>query len=437
MEDLKGGTLALEHRYDVENDEGRISQALVYRATQKPFDRPVWVRVYDSIETSNEADSLTARIKESCREVSELTHDGVLRVVDYGEIGRGLPFVVSERCKGPALSDWLESQGTLGVDSVVQLVQRLADIVGKAHEMGMYHGSLGTHAVWVPGEAIDDARVAGFALGLTMSELRALEDAILSYDSLAPLAPEFFEDEDCEPSRRSDVYSLAAIAYTALGGVHPYFEDVTDTSEGLLRIKRGEVRELAELGVNEAISDVVMRGIAADPDERPSDVWHFASQLAEAAAPDTEPAEEEIEEFSEIDRSDDLIELPTEVHDQVEPTPGGTFIGLLVLFLILSNIGWLMWSSSAQKAVALPESTEREVLKRRVQISTDPDGAKVTKIGGGPEQELGLTPLLIDPAIGGGSVQVRLEKNGFEPMNVRIEEQEEDQQVVIDLLESP
>lgn len=444
MEDLKGGTLALEHRYEIEAEDGRVAQALVYRATQRPFDRPVSVRVYDVFEGSSAAEDLTARIKETCRAVSSLEHEGVLRIVDYGEIGKGLPFVVSERTRGPALSDWLESQGTLALDVVVELVVRISEIVQKAHDQGIVHGALGTHSVWVPGEDIAATHVAGFGLGLTMGELRELENAILSHDSVASLAPEFFEDEAHVPDRASDIYSVAAIAYTALAGLHPYFQDLNDTSEGLIRIKSADVRDLEEFGVDEEVSRVIMAGLAADRDERPTRIDDFAESLRRAVEPG-EPEEVAGESEDELETADDetvddssVFDLAGEPTQTVSPTPPGTFVGLVVLGLILSNFAWVLWASSQDEGA--PDQVEpgpREVLKSSLELVTQPEGARVIRTGETAEDELGRTPLMVDPSLGDGQLQLRVEKRGFQSVNLRVREADGGNEVMIELSESP
>lgn len=433
MEDLQGGTLALEHRYDLNAREGRVAQAVLYKAVQHPFEQPVWVRVYESLDADELDSSIEARLKESAHAASALDErtNGVLRVVDYGELRPRVPFVVTERVEGPCLFDWLESEGTLDLASVVELVDRSAKILESAHSLGVIHGSLGGHSIWIPDRDLSRLRMGGFGLGFTMHELRQMSSALLDYHSVAPLAPELFSEDAC-PDVRSDVYSLAALAYTALAGSHPYFEDVTDISEGLVKIVSGEFRSLTEFGVSDDVVSIIERGLESDPEDRWSSVAEFRRELERATRQDSQSGDSL--EGAWDQEFDELEERDYETTETgLSPTPSGTLVGFMVFALVISNLGWIFFRVDESRATVNEEvpPVEREVLVSRIELKSEPAGAKVFRVVSEGSEELGETPMLIDASVGDGDLRLRLENPGYRSAQIRVQEHEEGQDFIV------
>ncbi|MFW5966218.1 MAG: hypothetical protein ACOCV2_01815, partial [Persicimonas sp.] len=133
MENLQGGTLALEHRYEVDERTARHGFISLYAATRHPFGRPVWLKTYDGLEGVGAGPELYERLENAATTASTLTAPGILRVLDYGEVSADVPFAVSERIDGPSLAEVLEREGTLPIDETAALVVRVAMILERAH----------------------------------------------------------------------------------------------------------------------------------------------------------------------------------------------------------------------------------------------------------------------------------------------------------------
>src|SRR5690554_5458048 len=100
MENLQGGTLALEHRYHVRQRTGLYGFTTVYHAVQEPFEHAVFISVYDALEQAGAQRALFDRIKSAAQKASTLDAAGILRTIDYGELDLGLPFVIWEQPAG-------------------------------------------------------------------------------------------------------------------------------------------------------------------------------------------------------------------------------------------------------------------------------------------------------------------------------------------------
>lgn len=434
MENLQGGIIALEHRYDVEAEVGQHALRTLYRGTQHPFGKSVWVSVYEVLEGAD--GSLAERVKASAQTSSALEHDGVLRVVDFGEIEEGVPFVVSERVSMPTLTSRLESEGPLSLEETIALCGRLADILERAHDRKVIHGSLGPHCVFAPARSPERARIGFFGLGFTMLEIRKLEGTVADYEAVAPLAPELFTGN--APNVASDVYALGVLIYEALSGQHPYFEEREDLSKGLMAIQRADakVRPLTDFGIERRVWSVVEKAIHLNPSARFTSVSELSDELsrcAEAASKKVaKPAK--IIELEDVAKPDVVEESLASV--EVSRKEPGIVLGVLVLLLVISNVGWFvaLGQRSGQESPEVDAVVvQPSILKQGLEIASQP-AAKVFTKRDGQSVELGETPLALDPSIGtGGVLEVELQARGFTPHTIRIEESNQSVRVTLPL----
>ena len=451
MQNLQGGTLALEHRYDVQQRTGQVGLVTLYHGQQDPFDRPIWLTVYDVIAEAGAPPEVFERRRERAELASHLDAPGVLRTLDYGEIEAGLPFVVSERVPGYTLETYLSREDTLSPEQTAQIIDRLAGILTAAHDQGVAHGSLAPHWVHIRDGDLSRAMISHFQLGLSIDEMLAAEGAVVTREAASPVPPEAFDeregDEQELPLPRfgvaADVYALGTIAYTALVGVHPYFDDDQDASDGLLRLRTGEADPLADLGIDPEISDVVQRAIARDPAQRWPDAAAFARALHDVVFPEQRSA----------DRSDDDEQItpapqpaeearktppaPVEagtIGGEREPGPSDLLLTIIVAALLFSNLGWVYYISYTDAGSTAEQSTSVLPAESGLKITSDPSGATVRIVDGEVPSRLGETPLMVgDGLLGDGALSLEVEKDGFAPARIRVDRTDEHHEIVVPL----
>ena len=78
-----------------------------------------------------------ARFIREARAVSALNHPNIAMVHDYGETEADQPFIVMEFVKGKSLSDLLDEGLTL--KRSVEIVSKIAEALGEAHDHGIVH----------------------------------------------------------------------------------------------------------------------------------------------------------------------------------------------------------------------------------------------------------------------------------------------------------
>ncbi len=422
MEDLQGGTLALEHRYDLDRRVREFALVTAYRATQHPFERPVWVKVCAAPHEYS-APEVYERIKRALVEAAALRHPRIANIIDFGDIDTQLAFWVIERGEGTTLDEYLERHGTLAPKEALEIAVRVAEVVRDAHAAGLFHGGIAPRWVAIADEGVT---VDHFAIQPTMPEIRQLDGVILSQDLLWSMPPESFADDGADHSAVGDVWGLGALLYWMLTGVHPYLDDPTDTAEAVLRLRNGApAPTLDELGFDERLSEFVETALAADIDSRYASVEAFLSAA---------PLPRDADESADVELPTELPELPS----PVGPRQGnvGTALAAALVLLVISNLGWFFVTTSQEPAHARQtlSAGAPEILPVGVQLNTLPAEAKIYRVDGSAEKEFGDTPLTLDPkALPEGTLPIIVRKHGHRDIRLDVNTITDGHEIVLHL----
>lgn len=153
--------------------------------------------------------------------VASLDHAGIARIVDRGVLADHRAWIATEIADGMLLSD-IMNRRTLAVDEVVELLRDVATLLVQLHARGLTHDALKPQAITMrTGARTFPIQLAGW------TELRTGDGS-------------------------GDIHALGVLAYRALTGKFP----------GL------HTPELIP-GVPGALSSLIVRMLAADPEERP------------------------------------------------------------------------------------------------------------------------------------------------------------------------
>ena len=305
MEDLQGGLLALEHYYEIEERTARDALGLCYKATQKPLARPVSVWTLELLVEMGAPPALLERLKRIVWRTSHLSHPSTLQILDYGRLEDRVPFLVTERVSGVTLQERIASEGPLSPRETLKIIEQLQSSLDEAYRHLVFHGALDTSRVLftVNAQGEEQVKLTGYGMGLTRSDLFVLDHAMFTTNLVRHLPPEAFDGPAMMPYERqalfegeeeedtlqvmllADVYGLAAIAYECLTGMHPYFRDDRGASDGVLAMLRETPPSLADyFTLSEELDEVIMRGLAQDPEERFENPAAFVEALREVGS---------------------------------------------------------------------------------------------------------------------------------------------------------
>ena len=210
-------------RYRIEGTLGSGGMGFVYRAYDTLLRRETALKVLAG-ETTAES---RARLLREARAAAALKHPNAVAVFDVGEL-EGTPFIAMEVVEGVPLRARMEDP-SLPVDTKLQWLAAVADVLAAAHEAGIIHRDVKPENVMVcrdGGVKVLDFGIARRAQapeparsddGAPPSSFRTAEGRLVGTPRY--MAPE--QRTGGVVDERADQYAWGLVAGELLCGVHP------------------------------------------------------------------------------------------------------------------------------------------------------------------------------------------------------------------------
>jgi serine/threonine protein kinase len=270
---------ALGDDYVVERELTAGGQSRLFLASDAQLPRHVVIKLLPP-ELAGEV--ALKRFKREIAVLVKLQHPHIVPIIGMGS-DADLIWYVMPYVEGESLEARL-TRGPLGIPEGIRVLHEVSDALAHAHSIGVVHRDLkpanvlfqSGHAVLADfGVAHARLEVLRHSAGATLGELRRslpssagrLTDKGFRVGTPGYMAPEQFSND--EPAdERADVYALAMVGYEILTGKAPFAE---------YKGARMMVAHFTEMpppahtvrpGIPEAVSRVLERGMAKEPDDR-------------------------------------------------------------------------------------------------------------------------------------------------------------------------
>lgn len=253
--------LLIAGRYELQNELGRGGMGSVWLAADRAENRSVAIKFQNAaLDGANDR-----RFAREADALCRLTCPHVVRFY-YAGRERGLSFIVMEHLLGHTLRRRLEVCGQLFAPEVSALVWQAAIGLGSAHRAGIIHRDVKPSNLFMTVEAGKDClKVIDFGI----AKGRGLGNSTSGTGTIG--SPGYMSPEQVLGERvdhRSDVWSLAVVAFTALCGKEPFTaENVPATLD---RIARGQARQITRerADLPGALEAFFARAFVRDPAHR-------------------------------------------------------------------------------------------------------------------------------------------------------------------------
>jgi len=275
--------------FEVESLLGEGASSRVYRASHLTLRQPVAIKVLNH-EYLKAAD-VRARFHREARIATRIAHPAVVKVLMTGELPnddltRGEAFIVYEFVDGLTLRKLLD-RGPLSLETILGIVISTSNAVAAAHDLDIVHRDLKPENLMIVPKSEGGLQLRVLDFGL--AKVHESSDSYLTHTGAILGTPSYLSPEGARgqtATPRSDVYSLATIAYECLAG-HPPF---TDTSA--IRILMQQVdceppplkRPAGAGDVPADIASVIIGNLAKSPKDRAENARSFAHAISKAAA---------------------------------------------------------------------------------------------------------------------------------------------------------
>jgi serine/threonine protein kinase len=269
----------LDNRYRILEKIGEGGMGSVYKAIHADMNRVCAIKILTAFSTNIGA---IARFKREARMASQIDHPNVVTIFDFGELTDGTPFMVMEYLQGKTLARILAAKQELPPNQIIHVINQVADALAAAHILQIVHRDLKPENIMIMQRGKDDfyAKLLDFGIARPELDEGSLTKSGFVLGTPLYMSPEQLLGESIDA--RSDIYSLAIIAYRMFSGSLPFVADNPQT----VMMKRLTTEPVPLREVNSSVSvnieRVVMAALSRDPALRPSTVKNFAAALQDA-----------------------------------------------------------------------------------------------------------------------------------------------------------
>lgn len=270
-------------RYVVTDLLGEGGMGAVYAARDVRLPQQVAIKV---LREQGMADpSVIARFRQEAEAASRINHDRVARVTDFGFMNDGRAYLVMEYVGGRTLKQMVTELGPLEAGVVSRIVTMVAEGLDAAHRLGIVHRDLKPDNIMVLDDAGGGVRVKVLDFGIAKVLQGGEESGGQTKTGFVIGTPMWMSPEQILGETldgRSDVYSLALVAYFMLTG-HRAFESTTAEAEMMARLAsppRLLTEILPSIAWPNGLQDLLNRTLSRDSHERPDGALAFAREFA-------------------------------------------------------------------------------------------------------------------------------------------------------------
>ena len=339
---------------------GEGASGKIYLAWDRQLQKFVAVKVLNILSPT----ALRA-FQGEARATSKLVHPSVVRVLDFGVIPGGVPYMVLEYFPGESLRETIDRESFLNWRHASSIIARIASTLSYCHGHGIFHGDLKPENILIlpgpEGEAelelelkLVDFGLAKFVSGGD-SELSSTMAGTPVY--MCPDLLDGFEYDAC-----AEVYSLGCIFFELLTGRLPYIPS-GDTAIGQINLHVStatpRVNEYlsGSTTVPDALEALVFKTMHKHREERFQSMEELASELENVFQDGRgleEPVDESVyESFSE----------------PVQSSSSSSSLNLVVVavvaLLFVGFVGFFWFQSALDKPAEQEKNRTKLVIQER------------------------------------------------------------------------
>jgi serine/threonine-protein kinase len=281
--DLTGKLVGGRYRVLSRLGEGGMGQ--VYLAEHVRMKRKSAIKIMRPALV-HEPESLQ-RFTREAENASKISHPNVAAIFDFGETDEGLVYLAMEYVSGESLAATLKREVALHPVVGADIIGQAADALQAAHDLGILHRDIKPDNVMVSKRTDGTfvVKLVDFGIARTMES----GTQQVTRTGFAVGTPEYMSPEQLSGDvldSRSDEYSLALVAFSALTG-HDAFGN-SSSKESLIARLTSRPRRLDEVRSDlewpPSLQDVFDKSLAPDPSDRYPRVADFGNALADAVS---------------------------------------------------------------------------------------------------------------------------------------------------------
>ncbi len=250
---------------------------VVYKATDTKLDRTVALKFLPPHLSADE--SAKQRFVQEAKAASALDHANICTIHDIDEDEQGRLFIVMTFYDGQTLKYRLD-KGALPLSEAVDTGIQLSRGLARAHEAGIVHRDVKPANIMLTSRG--EVKILDFGVA-KLSESSDLTKAGSTVGTAAYMSPEQSKGESVDV--RADVWSAGVLLYEMMTGQTPFEGGYEAALVYAIVNETPSSPTERDASIPQAVSDIVMKCLSKNPEERFSDAAHIAARLDEYKSP--------------------------------------------------------------------------------------------------------------------------------------------------------
>ncbi|MBN8550801.1 MAG: DUF2789 family protein [Deltaproteobacteria bacterium] len=274
-------------KYQILGPLGRGSMGLVYKARDPEIGRIVAIKTLRKILSSDpsELEAAIRRFKFEARSAGNLRHPNIITIFEVNH-DRDTPYIVMDYVEGESLDTVIEVGGKLAPAQMVQYLAQAAAGLDYAHSRGVVHRDIKPSNLLVDKSGnvfILDFGIASINESFPDADASSVVTPIMGTPGY--MSPEQVLNEKLD--HRTDLFSLAVVAFECLAGQRPFPGDnFTSVIGNILNSKPLSLSALVpELPLS--LEAELERALSKKKEDRFDSAEHMIASFARAAGVDS------------------------------------------------------------------------------------------------------------------------------------------------------
>jgi eukaryotic-like serine/threonine-protein kinase len=431
----------------------------VYLAEHPEIGRKVAIKVLRA-ELSRDS-MLLGRFLNEARAANAIRHPNIIEILDSGTTPTGISYLVMELLEGEVLAGRLRRLGRLPLPLALEYAYQAASAVGAAHKKGIVHRDLKPDNLFIVPDENDPARerLKVLDFGIAKLQVHAMGDSVKTRTGTLMGTPVYMSPEQAmgtkEVDHRSDIYSLGVILFEMICGKPPFYsEGFGELVHMHLNVPPPSPRAFVPTTPPQ-VEALIARMLAKKPEDRFPSMAALQDAIKQVSAGAFPIRGHSTPDFSggtlptaaampatlvtpvaavEVQRTTFSTGVGERLGEtQKRRSRGGIVAGLLVTAAVVT--GGILWARQRQPPVVATKTLETPALPTpipapppphapktrtvKISIASKPGGARVVRVA--DSALLGVTPIHdLEMQAGEGTLEVRLDKDGYEPATATI-----------------
>ena len=260
-------------RYQITGTLGAGGMGVVYKATDSQLGETIAIKTLRSDFLNSDPNALE-RFRSEIKLARKISSRNVVRTHDIGE-SDGVHYITMEFVNGTSLHELLQKRKKMPPSAVISIGKQLARALQVAHEEGVIHRDIKPQNILVQPDGV--LKVMDFGIARLTERPKGMTKTGMVVGTPEYMSPEQLLGDNIDA--RSDLYSAGIVLYECVTGARPWAADSATVLIGKMLSEAPKPPIEVDPEVPAALSALIIRTIARDPNDRPATAAELADEL--------------------------------------------------------------------------------------------------------------------------------------------------------------